>query len=93
MTCIVIYFVMAFIVASIILPHLIANHKKEFRCLGIDESDIMVFSMLSLLLAAVWPITIWAALITWWVSDETPAWVENISKLVNFIKEKFNAHR
>lgn len=54
-----------------------------------DSFDKASFAFAALGLGLVWPITIWVALIGWYSSGSTPAWVEALQKVRElFSKEK-----
>ena len=63
----------------------LAQHLAQSRYPGSD--DMCEYICKSIAKGLFWPITLWVALVCWWVADTTPHWVEILKVPYSFISE------
>ena len=82
----VVYVIIAIITATLSLAQLVDNNQGYWGC-DSDGFDIFVFSLCSILMGIVWPVTIWVAIVLNYVNKKTYVWIVMLRDAVNLIKK------
>jgi len=79
---IILYCLAAFAAATLSLINIFSEESYP------DCMDKLIYAILALGMGLAWPLTIWVALVLWYSSGRTPAWVEALQNLRKFISKK-----
>ncbi len=79
---IILYFIIAFIVASLALYGFIKEYDDKWSTT--PAGDIFAFSFASVFIGIFWVFTVWVALIKWAAEGKPPYWIEPIKKIYQF---------
>ena len=83
MILMILYFIFAFITTTLCLITCFDEDPSP------DGDGWAIYTLGSLILGLIFPITIWFALIRWYTNGDVPLWAETLWKVFQFIRRLF----